>query len=193
MCLVMSSSRDKTKIQKEILDQVLSLYEKRQEDATREETLKDAARRRPSPQKPQEKPRGYEPSPNFYEVFSKLVGEQTPPQEIVHQSKENEIKPVTLSLDKEIDVSQEMQKTEKQEKRLEKTHRTGQPSIFERLYRRSRDDDEVEDVTRVLEKPDVSKELKKSEKQGEELKETNKSTQISVFERLSRRKKEEPL
>lgn len=191
-CLVMSSSRGKTKIQKEILDQVLNLFEKRRQDPARDEQLSDAARKRSYARETQQKSGGkYEPSTNFYKVFSTLVGEQTHAQKIVPQSKEDKAENVTRGLKKKPDVSQELKKTKKEEEKLEKTNRPVQLSFFERLSPRTKDEDETEHVLREFDKkPDLSREKQKTEKQEEKPEKANRSTQPSVFEMMSRRRKE---
>ena len=187
----MSSSRDKTKIQKEILDPVLNFFEKEREDAAREKQ-RDDARKRPYSREAQRKPEGkYEPSTNFYNVFSKLVGEQLPAQKIDQQSKEDETEQVTRRRDpeKKPDVSQELEKTKKDEEK--KTDSSAPPSIFERLSPRTKDEDETEQVLWEHDKkPDLSPEKQKTGIQEERLEKTDSPLQSSLFEMFSRRGKE---
>lgn len=141
----MSNSYHKTKIQKEILDSVLNLYKKREEDVARNEKENEDANGKKSyvEEAQQDSEDRYVPSTGFYKIFSQIVGEQKLEcaQRDVHQSNEKETEQVTHNLNNKTGFSQELKKTENYDEKIEKTNSTIKTSVFEVLSHRTKKED----------------------------------------------------
>lgn len=179
----LSMSGSKTKIQKEILDEVLKFYGKRREEEAERDIREEDAGIRLSPREAQQDSSGrYEPGGDFYKVLSKLVGKYDPDQMVIHRSPEKKAIPITQDLDKKADLSQKLERTEKHE---EKTGQTSSATRFlddEMLSHRGKEDEKKSFLGFLERRPDLSQEPQRG---------ITKISQPSVFERLTRAHVEE--
>lgn len=186
-------SGSKTKIQKEILDEVLKFYGKRREEEAERDIREDAGSRLSSREAQQDSSGRYEPGGDFYKVLSKLVGKYDPDQMVIHRSPEKKAIPITQDLDKKSDLSQKLERTEKHE---EKTGQTSSATRFlddKMLSHRGKEDEKKSFLGFLERRPDLSQEPQRDMRAREKGKNEGitKSSQPSVFERLSRANVEE--
>ena len=187
-------SGSKTKIQKEILDEVLKFYEKRREDETEREIREEDSGSRLSSKEAQQDSSGrYEPEGDFYKVLQKLFGKYDPDQMVIHRSPEKKAIPITQDLDKKSDLSQKLERTEKREEKTDQTS-SGTRFLDDKMLSHRRKEDEKKSSLGFLERrPDLSQEPQRDMRTREKGKNDGitKSSQPSVFERVSRAHMEE--
>lgn len=128
------------------MDQTLSHFKRQREDHPGKQ---------PSTREIEQKPEEvYEPSANFYKVFSQIMGEKLKASKNVklnekpkfnnhnltgetpHKSKEDEAEHIKQNSNKKHETSQTIRKTVEPEQKEENTSKLAKPSVFERLSHR---------------------------------------------------------
>jgi len=181
------STQHRRTIAKEIVEQTLSHFKKQKESPAVKTAIVQEVKSKPE--------KKYEPSTNFYKVFSEMIGEKSKESEDPklsenprlkslskdddNQSKEEGAMQSAQNLNQKLDLPQPPQKADEPKSKEENANKPHQPSVFERLSHAS-----------IEETPQPEREEAQEQVSHKEIKqeEPAKSTRtVSVFEKLSRR------
>jgi len=181
------STQHRRTIAKEIVEQTLSHFKKQKESAAVKPPIVQEVKSRP-----EEK---YEPSTNFYKVFSEMIGERSKESEHPklrenprlkslskdddNQSKEEGAMQSEQNLNQKIDLPQPPQKVDEPKSKEENANKPQQPSVFERLSHTSNEE------APQPEREEVQEQVSHKEIKQEEPAKSTRS--VSIFEKLSRR------